>query len=281
MRARALFIAGLLLAGAAHAEEPAAEVEPPAATAAEWGALKAPGAGTPQAIGRYGGGCLDGGRQLPERGKGYTITRPERARFFGHPVLIGLIESLGKRARALGLPPLPIGDVAQARGGPAPSGHASHQTGLDVDIWYLMPKDGDAPSLVDRAHNRLTAHFGKAIARLLQLVASDPAVDRLFVNPVIKRALCAAADKDRSWLRKVRPWWGHHDHFHVRLPCPPDSPLCENQPPLPPGDGCDELAWWFRKHVDQDPARKAYQARVGATPPLPEPCRKLVAEAQR
>jgi penicillin-insensitive murein endopeptidase len=44
----------------------------------------------------------------------------------------------------------------------------------------------------------------------------------------------------------VRPWWGHHYHFHVRLACPDDSPGCVDQPPPPGGDGCDAtLDWWF------------------------------------
>ena len=48
--------------------------------------------------------------------------------------------------------------MGQPRGGPLPYGHASHQTGLDVDIWLdLSPKPAlppaareaiDVPSLV-------------------------------------------------------------------------------------------------------------------------------------
>ena len=48
------------------------------------------------------------------------------------------------------------------------------------------------------------------------------------------------------WLARVRPWWSHHDHFHVRLKCPGDSPLCQSQDPLPADAGCGAaLAWWF------------------------------------
>jgi len=29
--------------------------------------------------------------------------------------------------------------------------------------------------------------------------------------------LCDQAGRDRGWLAKVRPWWGHYYHFHVRM----------------------------------------------------------------
>jgi hypothetical protein len=35
-----------------------------------------------------------------------------------------------------------IGDISQPRGGPMTSGHASHQIGLDADIWMLPPRSG-------------------------------------------------------------------------------------------------------------------------------------------
>src|SRR5262245_4181427 len=59
---------------------------------------------------------------------------------------------------------------------------------------------------------------------LVLAAAQDPAVARIFVNPAIKKAMCREAEADRSWLSKVRPWWGHDEHFHVRIACPPDSP---------------------------------------------------------
>ena len=54
-------------------------------------------------------------------------------------------------------------------------------------------------------------------------------VARIFVHPAIKKALCEGASQDRSWLRKIRPWWGHHYHFHVRLKCPSGYAGCKNQ----------------------------------------------------
>ena len=52
-------------------------------------------------------------------------------------------------------------------------------------------------------------------------------------------------------MDKVRPWYGHNDHIHVRLKCPADSPNCRKQPPVPGGDGCaaKELDYWFSDKV--------------------------------
>src|ERR1700761_2549400 len=101
-------------------------------------------------------------------------------------------------------------------------------------------------------HGKPSARFGPKVARMIELAAEDARVERLFLNPLLKRALCERTTGDRRWLQKVRPWWGHDDHFHVRLACPADSPECVPQPPLPPGDGCDALGWWLNPAAQAD-----------------------------
>jgi penicillin-insensitive murein endopeptidase len=59
-----------------------------------------------------------------------------------------------------------------------------------------------------------------AHAAIIKATAKDPQVSRIFANPAIKKALCREAGRDRAWLRKVRPWYGHDYHFHVRIYCP-------------------------------------------------------------
>jgi penicillin-insensitive murein DD-endopeptidase len=75
----------------------------------------------------------------------------------------------------------------------------------------------------------------------------------VLVNAAIKKELCRVEDKkrDTGWMAKVRPWYGHHDHIHVRLRCPADSPNCRAQAPVPGGDGCGakELDYWFSDKV--------------------------------
>jgi penicillin-insensitive murein endopeptidase len=256
-----------------------------------WSRVSRPSAGPAQAIGGFARGCLAGAATLPWDGPGFEAIHLSRGRYYGHPTTVGFVERLGGRAAASGLPAFYVGDMAQARGGPLPFGHASHQTGLDVDIWFTpAPKSPlaaaareqiDLPSMLLpswRTVNR--KRFGPPQIALLHLAASDPLVDRIFVNPVIKAALCRAVPPaERAWLHRLRPWFGHDDHFHVRLSCPADSPACERQAPVPPGDGCDAiLASWVR---DQRPPRP--QPKTLPPPParqpglLPAECHALLA----
>ena len=84
--------------------------------------------------------------------------------------------------------------------------------------------------------------------RLIKRAASYKSVERIFVHPAIKKALCedTAKDTDRAWLSKVRPMWGHYYHFHVRIVCPPGSTNCEHQPAPASEDGCGaEVDRWI------------------------------------
>jgi len=226
--------------------------KPPASNA--WSRVAAPSAGPAAAIGEFANGCVAGAAPLPLDGPGYAVVRPSRKRFYGHPELVDFVERLGARAAAAGLPVFYVGDMAQPRGGPLPFGHASHQTGLDADIWFTADTrarptaaERETPVLPSMLLPDLSgvdpARFGPRQVSLLRLAASDPRVDRIFVNPVIKLALCRS--DGGAWLRRIRPWWGHDDHFHVRLACPEGSPLCVPQRPAPDGDGCDAAleAW--------------------------------------
>jgi len=241
------------------------------ACAKEWSQVSSPAPGRPQAIGQTSKGCLSGAVPLPKDGVGYHVMHLERHRNFGHPHLLEMIESIGRSTARERLGVLHVGDLSQPRGGPTPFGHRSHQTGLDVDVWFALDSDLlgradplrsnlDAPTLLNSTGsglNRMLWQDGHA--RVLEFAARIPRVDRIFVNPHIKRELCRSVTGERSWLRKIRPWWGHDDHFHARLSCPPDSPQCESQEALPSGDGCDSsMDWWFRAPTTTpSPGRKA------------------------
>lgn len=270
MRSRKLAILVLLAVGAAVA---------PAHAGNSWSRLTQPSAGPAQVIGGYGAGCVAGAVALPLSGEGYRVMRPSRNRYYGHPELIAFVQTLGRHAAAQGRQLL-IGDLGQPRGGPMPSGHRSHQAGLDVDVWFrqqaankaLSPKeieDTVPPSMIRAAAGAPDpALWSGPQAEALRLAALAPEVERIFVNPILKRALCASAT-DRAWLRKVRPWWGHDQHFHVRLACPAGDTQCEAQKPIPPGDGCDaDLDRWV-----EDIRRAALSPKVFAPPPPPSPDR--------
>ena len=220
-----------------------------------WAVQHSPAAGTAEPIGGYSAGCLQGGQPFPLETANYQVLRPQQHRYFGHPELLSFLDTLTKSAHQHGLPPLLIGDMAMVRGGPFTSGHASHQTGLDADIWFrfaqprLTPaqiKDPVPVDMVASDNRHVSPAFTAQQQALLKLAASDPRVERIFVHPAIKQALCEQTTGDRSWLHRLRPWFGHRAHFHIRLACPAGATDCEVQKPIPAGDGCGaEVESWF------------------------------------
>jgi penicillin-insensitive murein DD-endopeptidase len=243
-----------------------------------WSRATQPAEGPSLSIGGYSAGCVQGARELPLEQPGFRVMKPERRRNFGHPRLVDFVEQLSTRMLAKELTPLGVGDLGQPRGGPAPNGHASHQSGLDVDLWFSPGvARGEQHPVVDLEAQKPNQHWSPRVPLLLELAARDVRVDRIFVNPIIKKEICEKTEGDRSWLTKLRPWWGHHEHFHVRLACPEDSPECQAQPPLPAGDGCGEVAWWLSPEAAADRAKagESYGKRVGASPKLPKSCNKV------
>jgi penicillin-insensitive murein endopeptidase len=256
-----------------------------------WGEIKTPSGGPARAVGDYSAGCLKGAKALPLQGEGFQVMHPSRLRYFGHPQLVDFVRMLGRAVHAGGLGMILLGDLSQPRGGRATGGHASHQSGLDVDIWFWHPKQAErrrlspteteslsARTIVDGKNSSIKAAWKSWAAEVLRLTANDARVERVFVHPIIKRELCALPGDDRAWLRKLRPWHGHDDHFHVRLACPKDSPNCTPQEAIGPGDGCDELDFWFSEAArsDREKARKTYEDKVITSRKWPAQCDALL-----
>ena len=108
----------------------------------------------------------------------------------------------------------------------------------------------------------------RAHHEILKAAAKDKAVARIFVFPGAKVQMCNDEKGDRSWLRKIRPWWGHHYHFHVRLACPRGARGCVDQDPPPRGDGCADAAAWANNILNPPPP--------DPNAPKPKPRRELV-----
>ena len=223
-----------------------------------FGGVETPTAGATRSIGSYAKGCLAGAVPLPLDGPHWQVMRLSRNRNWGNPELISYIEKFSADVANDGWSGLLIGDMSQPRGGPMPTGHASHQIGLDADIWFVPMPDQtlsrdqrekmSAVSLLMTGRLAVDpSKWSDLYPRLLKRAVSYPEVTRIFVSPAIKKQLCESAGTDRAWLRKLRPWWGHDDHFHVRLECPPGMASCEPQAPVGPGDGCGaDLDFWFK-----------------------------------
>lgn len=247
-----------------------------------WSKLSSPSAGPPRSIGLPGSGCLQGAAVLPVHDRRYVLVRPERKRNFGHPDLVAYVRDVAAAAHKQKLGPLYVGDLGQVRGGPTPTGHRSHQNGLDVDLWYGPPakpvepgKSPTPPSVVDLRTNAMLPAWNRRAASLVELAASRPSVDRIFVHPAVKRALCQDKARRGAWLGRVRPWWGHQDHLHVRLRCPENSPDCTAQTPLPPGDSCDaSLNWWLSPDAKKASTKRAPPGE--GAPAMPARCEAVL-----
>ncbi|MDP2410263.1 MAG: penicillin-insensitive murein endopeptidase [Pseudolabrys sp.] len=293
-------------------ETPAAPVEtPPAVTGKNdtlpakqlFAAKQLPSLGKAMAIGYYPRGCLSGGVELAVNGPTWQVMRLSRNRNWGHPSLIRFLEEFAPRAaKATGWKGILVGDLSQPRGGPTPFGHVSHQTGLDVDIWFMPMPDR---TLSKEEREKLTAinvvsddwkqlnpkYWTPQHIAFIKTAAEQPNVERVLVNAVIKQEICRVETKNREgWMSKVRPWYGHHDHIHVRLKCPADSPHCRAQPAVPDDDGCgkEALAHWFSDKVLRKPPKRIGPPPKPAKPPkpmtladLPPACRDVLAAPEQ
>jgi penicillin-insensitive murein DD-endopeptidase len=285
------FVLAATLALPTHAETKANQL---------FGAADLPTTNRAMPYGSYAKGCADGLVELPETGPTWQAMRLSRNRNWGHPITIDYLIDLSEAANRIGWPGLYIGDISQPRGGPMTSGHASHQIGLDADIWMLPPRRLDLSraereeisSIPVRSADQLsvTKNWTSAHHALLRAAASDPRVDRIFVAAAVKIEMCKTATRaDRDWLQKIRPISGHDTHFHVRLKCPKGARACESQKPTVKelsngGDGCDDtLMWWVsddylnpKPDPNAKPAPRQRGARDYTLADLPKQCRNVL-----
>ncbi|WP_210497409.1 penicillin-insensitive murein endopeptidase [Microvirga antarctica] len=241
----------------------------------------------PQAIGSYARGCVAGAAHLPIDGDTWQVMRLSRNRNWGHPDLIRMLQRLSSRLPQInGWSGLLVGDISQPRGGPMITGHASHQVGLDADIWLrpmpdrrLTRAEREEMSATDMVRSDLLdinpSVWTPQHTALIKAAASEPSVARVFVNAAIKKALCREAGADRGWLTKVRPIFGHNYHFHIRIACPAGNASCADQDPPPSGDGCGaELSAWFTPQMLHPTPGKPRPPLTMAQ--LPAECRRVL-----
>lgn len=223
--------------------------------------------------------------------------RLSRNRNWGHPETISFLQRLSAQvAQETDWAGLYIGDISQPRGGPMLSGHQSHQLGLDADVWLLPPKRlnlsrserENLSSKTVRSKNWRTVNSNWTTdhMKVIKAAAKDPAVDRIFITAPAKVWMCKNARGNKRWLQKVRPYWGHHYHFHVRMKCPAGSTGCKTQTPTVKqlsknATGCDkDLNWWVTAALEPPdpnapkpkPKKKKRGARDYVMADLPNQC---------
>ncbi len=265
----------------------------PAATGAQqlakqqFGAMKDASEHRPAPFGSYAKGCVAGAVQLPETGPTWQAMRLSRNRNWGHPDVVDFVQDLSRKAaQQPGWKGLYIGDISQPRGGPMLSGHRSHQIGLDVDIWMLPPdrlnlspnqRENISSVSLRRANGAyVNSSWTRAHHEIIKAAAKDKRVARIFVFPGAKVQMCNDEKGNKSWLRKVRPWYGHHYHFHVRLACPKGARGCVDQDPPPAGNGCGDAQKWVNDILNPPPpdpnAKKPKPRREYVLADLPQQC---------
>lgn len=252
-----------------------------------WRLVQDPSSGEAHIYGTIVAGCIAGAESMLD-GQSYVMMRPSRNRYYAHPSMKKFVTDFSNAFYQKRREYVLVGDIAQPRGGPFgkpgdPSMHASHQTGIDADIWYDTSTDrlgGEdlethhASTLVQDDREKMTADWNlERVSALLKTAVSFKSVERIFVNAAIKRELCKHARGATQWLRKIRPWYGHDDHFHVRLVCPKNENCRSLGDTLPAGDGCDDLGWWF---TDEAKAKEKEKAPVFRMPHLPAQCAKVL-----
>lgn len=265
-----------------------------------FGAKKSASQQLPDVFGTYAKGCLAGAEQMPENGPTWQVMRLSRNRNWGHPDMISFLKRLSASAAAQpGWKGLYIGDISQPRGGPMTSSHQSHQLGLDADVWLLPPNRLDlsraerealsSKTVRSRDWRTVNGNWTPAHMEVIKAAASDPAVDRIFITAPAKVWMCKNAKGNRKWLQKIRPYWGHHYHFHVRLKCPKGSTICKAQAPTVKqlsknATGCDkDLNWWVTTaleppdlNVPKKKKKKKRGARDYVMADLPSQCRRVL-----
>lgn len=229
-------------------------------------------------FGSYSKGCIAGAEQLPETGPTWQAMRLSRNRNWAHPTTIDYIKKLSAfAAKQPGWAGLYVGDMSQPRGGPMLTGHRSHQSGLDIDVWMLPPKrlnltraERESISSISLRRSKgayVNDNWSRQHFEIMKAAAKDPRTARIFVFPGAKVKMCDMEKGDKSWLRNIRPWFGHHYHFHVRLKCPAGARGCVNQDPPPAGDGCEDARQWVRNILNPPPP--------DPNAPRPKPRREL------
>ena len=171
------------------------------------------------ALGRPWTGSLRGGVPLPDAGPGFASWDPILKRLpnrlwrrYATDRLIATLEGVlaAHAAAHPGAQAVLVGDLSLPRGGPfgrryGGLGHASHQNGLDADVYYPRAdgqlRAADRPEEVDRrAAQSLVDAFVAAGAQYV------------FVGPHVHL---------HGRRKIVQVLVNHDDHLHVRLPPAP------------------------------------------------------------
>jgi penicillin-insensitive murein endopeptidase len=177
-------------------------------------------------------------KAIPEIGFAIGDTRDHT---FGTYTLIHVLAELGQYVKDI-LPKhtLFMNSASSKTGGVQPP-HAAHQNGTDMDIRYLRDNEKEPSDIVEG--RRISKNFlVKEQWLLFKKAFETKNVEMIFVDRVVKSAICAEALRSRDytrgadntpaaeWLKHIQHWDGHENHFHIRVRCSDDDPRCRRVP---------------------------------------------------
>lgn len=221
------------------------------------------GSGVPnQAIGQHDGGRLSTPSQLPRQGPGF-IARPGRAeKSYGTDLMIGLLTAASAQVEQVvpNKSPLVVSNISKKTGGRLCNGkscHASHQTGLDVDVAFPSHKsvrdlwsacNSRGSNCVKGVSKDFDAQRFWLFAKQATCADKNPVI-AIFVDTAIKEHMCDWARNQGEnlsdpnscafkALRAMKYEPGHHNHFHMRLKCPGNRDCRNATVSLGRGTGC-------------------------------------------
>jgi penicillin-insensitive murein DD-endopeptidase len=203
-------------------------------------------------IGGPSDGRLDGGVPLPLHGPGYRFDpRKSPERRHGTVELVqALIRAAASVHERLPGNELTIGDLSMRKGGTI-AGHASHQSGRDVDVmFYLLDDEGQPfggkpiplePDGTGHDYNDLADGSDDVRVHLdvprtwafVEALLSDPgiAINRIYVVEHVRTMLLEHARETKAPKAIIelfghvtcQPRFPHDDHMHIRAFCTPED----------------------------------------------------------
>lgn len=202
-----------------------------------------PTKGPSLSIGSASNGELRGARELKSADAVRVLPLRHRRRClnFGTERLVAALERAGRsvQSRAKDSPPLGVGDLSRATGGPILAYSHSHQSGRDADLaFYAVDEKGRPAPLDDLVHfdgsgrgesgQRFDA---KRTWLLTRALLEDRSIDVqwFFISAELKQLLLAEAKKDGASsallsradtiLHQPSDAPPHNDHLHLRIRC--------------------------------------------------------------
>ena len=126
-----------------------------------------------------------------------------------------------------------VHDLSDKDGGEQ-SGHASHQSGRDVDFGLYLKKNGQLVNEFESAIGQNLKNFdAQANWIFLKAMFASGEIDNIFLDQQLIDKLAQYAQQNeqdtalvQNIFSKLKHYKNHYHHYHVRVSCPHDHQMC-------------------------------------------------------